>query len=78
MIGPDVYLYFTVDAPLLLAEDPREAATLEQEDEYWPAERANQWMARLGSSRASEGEFVELGVRPGRLYLFDPRTGDVI
>jgi multiple sugar transport system ATP-binding protein len=78
MIGPDVYLYFTVDAPLLLAEDPREAAALEQENEYWPAERANQWMARLGSSRASEGEFVELGVRPGRLYLFDPRTGDVI
>jgi multiple sugar transport system ATP-binding protein len=78
VIGPDVFLYFTVDAPLLLAEDPREASVRDRDREYWPAERANQWMARLGASTASEGQFVELGVRPGRLYLFDPRTGDVI
>jgi multiple sugar transport system ATP-binding protein len=78
VVGPDVFLYFTVDAPLLLAEDPREAAIRDQDKEYWPPERANQWMARLGSSAASEGHFVELAVRPGRLYLFDPRTGDVI
>jgi multiple sugar transport system ATP-binding protein len=78
VVGPDVFLYFTVDAPLLLAEDPREAAIRDHDKEYWPPERANQWMARLGSAGASEGHFVELAVRPGRLYLFDPRTGDVV
>ena len=77
VIGPDVYLYFTVDAPLLLAEDPREPATGSSEGQ-WPAERANVWMARVASTATREGERVELGIRPGRLYLFDPRSGDVI
>ena len=76
-IGPDVFLHFTVDAPLLLAEDPREAAT-QPTDNTWPAERANVWTARVTSSAAQTGDCVELAVRPNRLYLFDPRTGDVI
>ena len=76
-IGADVYLQFGVDAPLLLAEDPREAAP-EAGDGSWPAERANVWMARTASTGAREGETVELAARPGRLYLFDPRTGAAI
>ncbi|MGH2736226.1 MAG: ABC transporter ATP-binding protein, partial [Actinomycetota bacterium] len=75
-IGSDAYLYFTVDAPLLLAEDPRQAAD-EAEEGTWPAERPNQWMARIASG-AEVGGAVELAPAPGSLYLFDPRTGDVI
>jgi multiple sugar transport system ATP-binding protein len=77
-IGPDTYLYFTVDAPLLLAEDPREAAARELSEESWPAERSNVWMARLGATAAQAGDAVQLAVRPGGLYLFDPRTGAVV
>jgi multiple sugar transport system ATP-binding protein len=74
-IGADVYLYFRVNAPLLLAEDPRESSGPDGRDGSWAAERANVWMARTGSTGGQEGETVELGARPGRLYLFDPRTG---
>ena len=78
VIGPDVYLHFSVDAPLLLAEDPREAGTEGSGQEPWPAERANVWLARLNATGAREGDAVELAVRPDRLYLIDPRTGAVI
>jgi multiple sugar transport system ATP-binding protein len=77
-IGPDVYLYFTVEAPLLLAEDPREPPVREPIGGPWAVERANVWMARLGLAAAQPGDTVELAVRPRRLYLFDPRTGDVL
>jgi multiple sugar transport system ATP-binding protein len=77
-IGPDAFLYFTVDAPLLLAEDPRRVAEEESRDTTWVAERPNQWMARVGRSNADAGQLVELAPAPGGLLLFDPRTGDVI
>ena len=77
-VGPDVYLHFTVDAPLLLAEDPRQVEVERQVGEWWPVERSNIWLARLDSTQAREGDVVDLAVRPQRLYLFDPRTGDVI
>jgi multiple sugar transport system ATP-binding protein len=76
--GPDVHLFFVVDAPLLLAEDPRDAAVRDDVEESWPAERANMWQARLGPNGAQRGDAVELAIRPGRLHLFDPRTGEVI
>jgi multiple sugar transport system ATP-binding protein len=78
VIGPDVYLFFAVDAPLLLAEDPREAGVDDDVNRTWPAERRNEWMVRSESSPAQVGDTVELAIRPGRMYLFDPRTGDVI
>ena len=74
-VGADVFLYFTVDAPLLLAEDPREAAG---EREGWAVEHRNVWMARTSAGGARPGDVVEVAVRPGRLYLFDPRTGESI
>ena len=77
-IGPDVYLFFTIDAPLLLAEDPREAAIPEPLEQPWAVERPNVWTARVGSSGAAAGDTVELAVRPGKLHLFDPRTGALI
>jgi multiple sugar transport system ATP-binding protein len=77
-IGPDVFLYFTVDAPLLLAEDPRRVAEEEATDTMWVAERPNQWMARVGGSNAGAGQLVDLTPAPGGLLLFDPRTGGVI
>jgi multiple sugar transport system ATP-binding protein len=77
-IGPDAHLYFTVDAPLLLAEDPRAAAAREADAEPWPVERANLWIARAAPAAPSAGEIVELAVRPGRMHLFDPRTGAVV
>jgi multiple sugar transport system ATP-binding protein len=76
-IGADVFLYFTVDAPLLLSEDPREAAIGDQDERSWPVEHVNQWLARVDSP-AEPGDTIELGVRPGSIYLFDTRTGDVI
>jgi multiple sugar transport system ATP-binding protein len=76
-IGPDTYVYFPVEAPLLLAEDPREAAG-ERRVDSWPVERPNVWTARLGRGGDGAGDVVELAIRPGRLHLFDPRTGDVI
>jgi multiple sugar transport system ATP-binding protein len=76
-IGADVFLYFTVDAPLLLSEDPREAAIGDQGQRSWPIEHANEWMARVDSP-AGPGDTLELAVRAASLYLFDPRTGDVI
>jgi multiple sugar transport system ATP-binding protein len=74
-IGADLFMYFTVDAPLLLAEDPR--AVAREGGEPWPLERPNVWMARPSHAAAGDGP-VELGVRPGRLHLFDPRTGEAI
>jgi multiple sugar transport system ATP-binding protein len=78
VVGPDVYLHFAVDAPLLLAEDPRQVGVDKLLEESWPVERSNIWLARLDSTEAREGDVVDLAVRPERLYLFDPRTGDVI
>jgi multiple sugar transport system ATP-binding protein len=77
VVGSDIFLFFTVDAPLLLSEDPREAAVGDQDERTWPIEHANEWLARIDSP-ADEGDTIELTVRPGSLYLFDPRTGYVI
>ncbi|MFL5796833.1 MAG: ABC transporter ATP-binding protein [Actinomycetota bacterium] len=78
IIGADVYATFVMDSPLLLVEDPREADVEEPLDESWPAERANVWMARVGSAPVDTAADVELAMEPGRLYLFDPRTGESI
>jgi multiple sugar transport system ATP-binding protein len=74
-IGSDTYLYFTVDAPLLLSEDPR--AAVPDDERSWPIEHENQWLARIDSP-AGVGDAIELAATPGSLYLFDPRTGSVI
>jgi multiple sugar transport system ATP-binding protein len=76
-IGPDTYVRFVVDAPLLLEVAPWDGPD-DSGDGSWPAERANVWMARLASSDAGVPDEVELTIEPGRLHVFDPRTGDAI
>jgi multiple sugar transport system ATP-binding protein len=71
-IGGDEYASFVLDAPLLLAEDPREGD--EPVDEWWPAERINRWMAKVATT-VTPGGAVDLAMDPGRLQVFDPRTG---
>jgi multiple sugar transport system ATP-binding protein len=77
VVGSDTFLFFVVDAPLLLSEDPRDATLVDQDQRTWPMERSNEWLTRTDSP-AGVGDTVELAVRPGSLYLFDPRTGNVI
>jgi multiple sugar transport system ATP-binding protein len=73
-IGVHMYVQFDMEAPLLLAEDAREASG----DEPWPSERRNVWMARAERAVVSEGDRVDLSMEPGALHLFDPRTGEPI
>jgi multiple sugar transport system ATP-binding protein len=75
--GSEVYVLFKVDAPLLLAEDPRLSVEPQKGDPI-PPERLNTWVARLDEDAPTENEAISLTVRPGALYLFDPRTGDAI
>ncbi|MGH2808145.1 MAG: ABC transporter ATP-binding protein [Actinomycetota bacterium] len=78
IVGPHVHLYFVVDAPLLLSEDPRRAGSEAALDGGLPVERENLWLAQVTASPADVGDVVELAVRSDRLNVFDPRTGDVI
>ena len=75
-VGADTYVRFVVDAPLLLEEDPWDE--VDPADGTWPAERENVWVARVGSSDPGAPEVVELAFDPGKLHVFDPRTGDAV
>ena len=77
-LGSDTYLHFVIDAPLLLEEDPRDPELGEVEGGPWPAERVNVFLAKVGASAASKGDRVELAVRPGKVHLFHPTTGESI
>ena len=74
-VGADTFVQFVMDSPLLLAEDPRTADVEERVDESWPAERPNVWMARRRADPGVVGDVVELSIEPGKLHVFDPRTG---
>ena len=76
-IGADTYVRFVMDSPLLLEEDPWDGPD-DAAHGSWPAERANVWMARVASSETTGPDVVELSIEPGRLHVFDPRTGDAI
>ena len=75
-VGADTYVRFVVEAPLLLEEDPWDE--VDPADGTWPAERENVWVARVGSSDPGAKEVVELAFDPGKLHVFDPRTGDAV
>ena len=74
-VGADTFIQFLMDSPLLLAEDPRTADVEERLDDSWPAERPNVWMARRSAGPAAMGDALELSIEPGKLHMFDPRTG---
>jgi multiple sugar transport system ATP-binding protein len=77
-IGVDTYVQFDMDAPLLLAEDAREASGDGPADDAWPSERGNVWMARMERAPVTEGDVVDLALEPGALHVFDPRTGEPV
>ncbi len=74
--GADAYVQFVMDAPLLLSEDLGGApeTSTERTD---PADRTNLWMARADAGPSSSA-VVEVAFTPGRLHVFDPRTGEPI
>jgi multiple sugar transport system ATP-binding protein len=82
-VGPDVNVYFTMDAPLVITEDPGRDEKAgkgkgKKDAPATPLDGRNEWMARLGPSRVEEGDEIELAIKPGRIHLFDPRSGDLL
>jgi multiple sugar transport system ATP-binding protein len=83
-MGAEVYVHFTVDAPLVLTEDTRELAADAGEEavnrlEERAAEGTNRFIARMHPRTAlREGEPAEVAVDTSRLYFFDPQTGKAI
>jgi multiple sugar transport system ATP-binding protein len=74
-VGDDAYVRFVMSAPPLLSEDAEDVG--DADDQPAPAYRVNLWTARV-ERPPRIGDVVELGVRPGHLHLFDPRTGAAI
>ncbi len=70
--GGQGLLRFTVEAPLLMVSDPRDAI----DPDPWAAERANRFSARLDDEGDADwtGRVVDLSVDPARIHLFDPAT----
>ena len=50
------------------------------DDGPWSGERTktNVWTARIDGSGVSPGDVAEIVLEPGRLHVFDPRTGEPI
>jgi multiple sugar transport system ATP-binding protein len=80
-LGSDIYVHFGVDGPPVLGEDVRAAVGDDavETTEAQTRRKGNLWVARVGhTSRAREGEPIELVVDTSRLRFFDPETGDGI
>ncbi|MGH7542262.1 MAG: ABC transporter ATP-binding protein, partial [Gemmatimonadota bacterium] len=72
-VASEAYLRFTMDAPLLMERDPREA--LIDESDPWAAERPNTFIARIDvEAEVRDGTSVDLFVDPAHVHLFDPAT----
>jgi multiple sugar transport system ATP-binding protein len=72
-LGGEALLRFTVEAPLLMVSDPRDAV----DPDPWAAERTNTFTARVDDGEGDDdwtGRTVELSVDPSRLHVFDPAT----
>jgi multiple sugar transport system ATP-binding protein len=80
-MGAEVYVHFTVEAPLVLTEDTRELAADTGDEalrhlEEQAAKGTNRFVARMHPRTAvREGEQVEVVVDTNRLYFFDRGTG---
>jgi multiple sugar transport system ATP-binding protein len=80
-LGSDVYVHFGVGGRPVLGEDVRAAvgADAVETTEAQARRKGNLWVARVGhTSRAQEGEPIELVVDTSRLRFFDPETGNGI
>jgi multiple sugar transport system ATP-binding protein len=80
-MGSEVFLHFAVDAPPVKTQELREvvgAEALEAAEEQ-THHHGNAWVARVErSTRAREGERIELAVDTRRLHFFDLDTGEGI
>jgi multiple sugar transport system ATP-binding protein len=75
LLGAEVYLRFSVGAPLLLVRDPRDAGDEPAAPDVWAAERPNAFVARVdASSDIREGDRARLRVRTEKVHLFDAET----
>ena len=80
-MGSDIYVHFGVGGPPVLGEDVRAAVGDDavETTEAQTRRKGNLWVARVGhTSRAREGDPIELVVDTSRLRFFDPETGDGI
>jgi len=80
-LGSDVYVHFGVGGPPVLGEDVRAAVGDDavETTEAQTRRKGNLWVARVGhTSRAREGDPIELVVDTSHLRFFDPETGDGI
>jgi multiple sugar transport system ATP-binding protein len=83
-MGAEVYVHFTVDAPLVLTEDTRELAADTGDEalrrlEEQAAKGTNRFVARMHPRTAvREGEPMEIVVDTSRLHFFDRETGEAL
>ena len=80
-LGSDVYVHFGVGGPPVRGEDVRAAVGSDAVEtaEAQTRRKGHLWVARVGhTSRASEGEPIELVVDTSRLRFFDPETGNAV
>ena len=80
-LGAEVLVHFAVSAPPVLTDDTRELADdigqeILQTTEASAASGTSIFLARLSpSTKAREGDPIELAVDINRLHFFDPQTG---
>ena len=80
-LGAEVLVHFAVSAPPVLTDDTRELADdigeeILQTTEANAATGTSIFLARLSpSTKAREGDPIELAVDVNRLHFFDPKTG---
>ncbi|MGZ5305767.1 MAG: ABC transporter ATP-binding protein [Actinomycetota bacterium] len=79
-LGADVVVHFTVQAPAVITEDPKELARDVGHDRLEAVERRaidhSEFLARLSPrTTARKGQPIELVVDVTRLHFFDPETG---
>jgi len=77
-MGSEVYVHFALGVPRVGRADVLEAIDPEEPAEARASARsATPFVGRLDrTTRAREGEPLELAVALNRLYVFDPETGD--
>jgi multiple sugar transport system ATP-binding protein len=77
-LGSDIYVHFAVGGPPVRGADVKAAvgADAVEATEAHTKQKGNLWIARVGlTSRAREGEALDLVVDTSHLRFFDPETG---
>jgi multiple sugar transport system ATP-binding protein len=83
-MGAEVYVHFTVNAPLVLTEDTRELAADTGDEalhrlEEQAARGTNRFIARMHPrTDVREGDEIEVAVDTARMHFFDPESGSAI